>query len=276
MERSDLSSLKVKELQELCKGEGLRVNGKKAELVQRLDKHYQTASSKTSSKRCHGDNGGNGQKKIKASDIEVAITSSKSGEDGWSVELAQVFRAYADPENDGVMSDDGIFLLCEHLGIDAQDPVMLALAYHMNAMTMSEFTKAEFVHGLKALKCHSVNDLKEKLPLLRKHLTSDRALFSKIYGHTFSFAKEPDQRSMAIDTALELWEILLPAHFGLLKPWLAYVKAHQKNAISRDVWMQLLEFSNQVASDLSNYDENGAWPVLIDDFVAHVQGKKQS
>jgi len=43
--------------------------------------------------------------------------------------------------------------------------------------------------------------------------------------------------------------------------------------VSEDVWWQLLEFACSVRDDLSNYDVNGAWPVLVDDFVAHVHAR---
>ena len=40
--------------------------------------------------------------------------------------------------------------------------------------------------------------------------------------------------------------------------------------ISRDVWLQLLEFAKTVDSTLSNYDAEGAWPCLLDEFVEYL------
>ncbi|KAG2456566.1 DCNL5 protein, partial [Polypterus senegalus] len=37
--------------------------------------------------------------------------------------------------------------------------------------------------------------------------------------------------------------------------------------MNKDQWYNVLEFSRTVHSDLSNYDEDGAWPVLLDEFV---------
>jgi len=35
-----------------------------------------------------------------------------------------------------------------------------------------------------------------------------------------------------------------------------------------------LEFNRVIASDLHNYDEYGAWPVMCDEFVDYVRNKK--
>lgn len=71
--------------------------------------------------------------------------------------------------------------------------------------------------------------------------------------------------------AIGLWEILLPGYFPLLHHWLEFVRTHCRNSISKDLWMQVMDFGHQIKSDLSNFDENGAWPVLIDDFAAHMK-----
>lgn len=35
--------------------------------------------------------------------------------------------------------------------------------------------------------------------------------------------------------------------------------------------MQVLEFGSHIRPDMSNYDENEAWPVLLDEFVCHMK-----
>ncbi|KAJ3700593.1 hypothetical protein LUZ61_004298 [Rhynchospora tenuis] len=51
---------------------------------------------------------------------------------------------------------------------------------------------------------------------------------------------------------------------------IGYWLVRHKKVISRDTWSQLLEFVKTIDPQLSNYDEEGAWPYLIDEFVEYL------
>jgi DCN1-like protein 1/2 len=99
--------------------------------------------------------------------------------------------------------------------------------------------------------------------------------FREVYQYTFGFACEKGQKSMAPDTAVALWQLLFQGRgWGLIQLWSAFVEEFHKKAVTKDTWVQLLEFSKAIKGDLSNYDTEGAWPTLLDDFVDYVYAKR--
>lgn len=202
-----------------------------------------------------------------AFDVFYSQSQVKSSAD--TRRLEELYNRYKDPYSDMIMAD-GISLLCNDIQVDPQDIVMLVLSWHMKASTMCEFSKQEFIGGLQSLGIDSLEKLREKLPFMRSEIR-DEHKFREIYNFAFSWAKEKGQKSLALDTAIGMWQLLFAEkQWPLVDHWCQFLQARHNKAISRDTWSQLLEFARNVDPALSNYDAEGAWPYLIDEFVEYL------
>eukprot|EP00927_Polykrikos_kofoidii_P013227 TRINITY_DN15756_c0_g1_i1.p1 TRINITY_DN15756_c0_g1~~TRINITY_DN15756_c0_g1_i1.p1 ORF type:complete len:306 (+),score=46.02 TRINITY_DN15756_c0_g1_i1:109-918(+) len=183
--------------------------------------------------------------------------------------LDAFFRKYKAADEDNIGSQ-GIQDLCADLCISALDPVTLVISYHCRAENMGIFTREEFVGGMQRLGCDEAQKLRFKLPELQAAL-KDRVRCKEIYAYTFQFALEQGQRCLPADMCVEFWKLLLTGHFALLDQWICFVETRVKNAITKDTWLMLYDLATQLKPDLSDYDVNGAWPVLLDEFVEAVR-----
>ncbi|KAL2649252.1 hypothetical protein R1flu_017380 [Riccia fluitans] len=183
--------------------------------------------------------------------------------------LEELYLRYKDPYCDMILVD-GVSQFCDDLQTDPGDVVMLVISWHMKAATMCEFSRQEFIGGLQSLGVDSIEKLKYLLPSLRAEL-KDEHKFREIYIFAFGWAKEKGQKSLALDTALGMWRLLFAERsWPLVEHWCQFLQVKHNKAISRDTWSQLLEFSRTINPSLSNYDAEGAWPYLIDEFVEYL------
>mmetsp|Transcript_12098 Transcript_12098/g.21581 ORF Transcript_12098/g.21581 Transcript_12098/m.21581 type:complete len:263 (-) Transcript_12098:62-850(-) len=192
-----------------------------------------------------------------------------------AVDLQKVekwFSEYTEADSPELMQVEGIAKFCEALEVNPEDPVMLSISYRFDAENMLEYTKKEFITGMTSIGVDDIQGLKAALPTLRSDLEKPE-LFKKVYTFTFKWACPPGQRSMPLETAVALWELLLKDKFELLEEWCSFVQANRQHAISKDEWSMLYEFSQVVDKSLSGYDPNAAWPVVIDTFVEHMEEK---
>ncbi|CAI5532333.1 unnamed protein product [Closterium sp. Naga37s-1] len=91
--------------------------------------------------------------------------------------------------------------------------------------------------------------------------------FRVFYKFVFFLSREQGQKGVDVATAVEAWRFALAGVFPLVDSWCDFVPLHQRYAVSEDTWQQVLDFSCTIGADLSMYDSDGAWPVLIDEFV---------
>ncbi|OQS07041.1 hypothetical protein THRCLA_00953, partial [Thraustotheca clavata] len=183
------------------------------------------------------------------------------------------FDTYAEYDEPDSMIDDGILKFCDDIGIDAQDIVVLVIAWKMKASTMCTFTRKEFLHGMKEMRCESASQLKAQIPELRQ-LLSDPTNFKPFYSFCFSYSKDQGQKSLGKEMAIAMWELILAERYPKTKDWCAFLEKHACHGVTRDTWDLFYDFMVKVESSYDAYDENEAWPVLIDDFMVYVVEKK--
>ncbi|XP_061347398.1 defective in cullin neddylation protein AAR3 [Gastrolobium bilobum] len=110
----------------------------------------------------------------------------------------------------------------------------------------------------------------------RLDLMVDFSEFSRFYDFVFFMCRENGQKNITVSRAVTAWKLVLAGRFPLLHPWCDFVEKNQRYNISEDTWQQVLAFSWCTRDNLEAYDPEGAWPVLIDDFVEHMYRIQES
>jgi len=185
--------------------------------------------------------------------------------------LQQLYTRYRDDTDPtGKIATSGMIRFLEDLNLDPASKTVLIIAWKFKAATQCQFSKKEFISGMTDLECDSIHKLTSILPELQTQIEDPKA-FKEFYQFTFNYAKNPSQKGMELETAVAYWRILLEDRFKLLNLWIQYLEKHHNKSITKDCWNLLLDFAVTVDEDLDKYDEEAAWPVLIDGFVEYAK-----
>ncbi|KAI0261056.1 DUF298-domain-containing protein [Gloeopeniophorella convolvens] len=170
----------------------------------------------------------------------------------------------------------------------------LLLAWQLDSHEMGKISKEEWMKGTDALRVASLSVLANILEDLnnlvvlgqppaqaaktQKGSSYDRArygsyaadsrkAFLSFYSFCFALAK-PDSRNIDMETACALWSVVLAPQFPLIADVIEFINANGSyKGVNKDLWSMMLEFCRDTQPDLSDFEADGAWPSIIDDFV---------
>ena len=80
-------------------------------------------------------------------------------------------------------------------------------------------------YSIVLIRCDTIDKLKDKLPQLRAEY-QDESHFKDFYMFIFEYGKQEGQKSLALDVAIELWQLVLSHRFKFLELWANYLKVH--------------------------------------------------
>ncbi|KAI8960159.1 DUF298-domain-containing protein [Daldinia sp. FL1419] len=190
-----------------------------------------------------------------------------------------------DPKNS--LGADSSMAYLTSIGVDLEGASLFLAMELVQAPTIGEITRTGFVNGWKA---HpgadaKIDSQKQYFRRLADSMSKDRDLFRKVYRYAFVVGREGDQRALSLDNAILYWDLLFrkpgmpwigeTAGTDWLAEWVAFLRENWTRSVSRDMWNQTFEFAVKSMADetLGFWSEDGAWPGVVDDFVAWYKRK---
>ncbi|KAF5530291.1 Defective in cullin neddylation 1 [Fusarium mexicanum] len=181
-------------------------------------------------------------------------------------------------EKDKLELDSTMSYLTEKLRVNIENAELLVALELLQAPSVGVITRKGYVDGWKVTGAGTTHqEHAAHLRILTKSLSSDPTLFKKVYRHTFVAGRDGDQKALNLETALVYWDILFAPpgmewktpNRNWLELWKSFLDAKWTRSVNKDMWNMTLEFALKSLSDesLSFWNEDGAWPSVIDDFV---------
>ncbi|KAI4868445.1 DUF298-domain-containing protein [Hypoxylon rubiginosum] len=206
-------------------------------------------------------------------------------------QLAKLFdslRNDAEDQKDTLGADSSMTYL-QGIGVDLEGASLFLAMELVQAPTIGEITREGFVKGWKTQPGAEakIESHKQQFKRLVDTLGKDRDLFRKVYRYAFVVGREGDQRALSLDNAILYWEMLFKkpgqawvggaAGVDWLAEWIAFLRGNWTRSVSRDMWNQTFEFAVKSREDesLGFWSEDGAWPGVVDEFVAWYRRKSE-
>ncbi|KAJ1628426.1 Cullin binding-domain-containing protein, partial [Pavlovales sp. CCMP2436] len=157
---------------------------------------------------------------------------------------------------------------------------VLVFAWQLEAARMGYFTRAEWTSGLAKLRATSLEEVKSKLESLHadtlkaaKMHGGNHESFRNFYAFAHKYCRDDNKKNLDTDTSCAMLAMILdplyPRHVAQFTAYLG--KINRMHGINQDEWSCFWELCRTVKDDCSNYTDDGAWPILLDEYADYVQ-----
>lgn len=180
-----------------------------------------------------------------------------------------LFDSIAEEDDKELATMEGIMKLGEMIGIDASvDVRMLVILWKFGATSKSGcITRSEFVSGMESNYIADAAALQGSLYTFETGFL-ETAEFRDFFRFVFQFSREGTNKTLEKDLVIGLLPILLDLNRAPhLDYFLNFLQSVSNPRITFDEWTSFLQFQQACPVDLVGYDEDGAWPVLLDEYV---------
>ena len=215
----------------------------------------------------------------------MTATGSGNGKKKTEVSDNKLFPQYSSNiDGSNIIDPEGIERLFNDLEISSHSIQALSFMWAIDARSMGQITEQEW-HNAKQLT--TLSSLKSFILDKFTSIQKDEKSFESFYKFLFDFAKHDreNQKVIDLDVCLSLLEIIFNSdstdevevefskqknsHYPHLKGIIQYLEEHseQVKCLNKDQWNNLVLFSKSISPDFSNWNENSAWPLLLDSYV---------
>ncbi|KAF3941831.1 hypothetical protein ABW19_dt0209870 [Dactylella cylindrospora] len=202
------------------------------------------------------------------------------------------YSTYASSDDPEQIDIPGIIRLLEDLDIKFDGASIYILCWKLGCGAMGSIPKKNWVDGMNK---HGIKNNTQLLKTLADWLKDTKPTsppsdtFLQFYKFMFNFSKPtPETRSVALDSATAVLSFLLdPVAYDLrydpetatplasdvhpyphTAPFLRFLVEKQPvKVINKDQWDSFVPFNKSVNYNLDNYNPEGAWPALYDQYV---------
>ena len=173
----------------------------------------------------------------------------------------------------------------------------LGLFELLQCPSIGEFEREKFIAGWRGVSsgsnpqpCENIQRQIAHVNTMRRRLSAEPAYFKQIYRYTFNLAKPEGHKSVPMESALEFWRMFYGAGRGgmewnsnatpWLDWWLEYYEKKSKRPVNKDLWNMVgelvLKTKEPGGESLDWWNEEGAWPMAVDEFVEFVKEKRKA